>query len=70
MHTIEDQPAVGLCGSGLVDAVAAFLDGKIGFTDIPKILEKTVLKEFSSGDSFEEVFETDKEARKFASSLI
>ena len=51
-------------------AVAAFLDGKIGFTDIPKILEKTVLKEFSSGDSFEEVFETDKEARKFASSLI
>ena len=51
-------------------AVAAFLDGKIGFTDIPKILEKTVEKEFSSGDSFEEVFETDKEARKFASSLI
>ena len=51
-------------------AVAAFLDGKIGFTDIPKILEKTVLKEFSSGDSFEEVFETDKEARKYASSLI
>ena len=26
MHTIEDQPAVGLCGSGLVDAVAAFLE--------------------------------------------
>ena len=51
-------------------AVAAFLEGKIGFTDIPKILEKTVEKEFSSGDSFEEVFETDKEARKFASSLI
>ena len=51
-------------------AVAAFLDGKIGFTDIPKILEKTVEKNFSDGDSFEEVFETDKEARKFASSLI
>ncbi|MBR3962271.1 MAG: 1-deoxy-D-xylulose-5-phosphate reductoisomerase [Oscillospiraceae bacterium] len=51
-------------------AVAAFLDGKIGFTDIPKILEKTVEKPFSTGDSFEEVFETDKEARKFASSLI
>jgi 1-deoxy-D-xylulose-5-phosphate reductoisomerase len=51
-------------------AVAAFLEGKIGFTDIPKILEKTVEKEFSVGDSFEEVFETDKEARKFASSLI
>ena len=51
-------------------AVAAFLEGKIGFTDIPKILEKTVEKEFSCGDTFEEVFETDKEARKFASSLI
>ena len=51
-------------------AVAAFLEGKIGFTDIPKILEKTVEKPFSTGDSFEEVFETDKEARKFASSLI
>ena len=51
-------------------AVAAFLDGKIGFNDIPKILEKTVEKSFSEGDSFEEVFETDKEARKFASSLI
>ena len=51
-------------------AVAAFLEGKIGFTDIPKILEKTVEKSFANGDSFEEVFETDKEARKFASSLI
>ncbi|MBQ5357478.1 MAG: 1-deoxy-D-xylulose-5-phosphate reductoisomerase [Oscillospiraceae bacterium] len=51
-------------------AVAAFLEGKIGFTDIPKILEKTVEKSFSNGDTFEEVFETDKEARKFASSLI
>ncbi|MBQ3531743.1 MAG: 1-deoxy-D-xylulose-5-phosphate reductoisomerase [Oscillospiraceae bacterium] len=51
-------------------AVAAFLEGKIGFTDIPKILEQTVEKNFSNGDSFEEVFETDKEARKFAASLI
>ncbi len=51
-------------------AVAAFLEGKIGFTDIPKILEKTVEKSFSEGNTFEEVFETDKEARKFAASLI
>ena len=51
-------------------AVAAFLEGKIGFNDIPKILEKTVEKSFSDGDSFEEVFETDSEARKFAASLI
>ena len=51
-------------------AVAAFLEGKIGFNDIPKILEKTVEKSFSDCDSFEEVFETDSEARKFAASLI
>ena len=51
-------------------AVAAYLDGKIGFNDIPKILEKTTEKAFSDGDSFEEVFYTDTEARKFASSVI
>ena len=51
-------------------AVAAFLEGKIRFTEIPKILEKTVEKNFAEGDSFEEVFETDREARKFAGSLI
>ena len=51
-------------------AVAAFLDGKIKFTDIPKIIEKTIEKEFSKGNSFEEVFYTDSEARKFASALV
>ncbi|MBR3953614.1 MAG: 1-deoxy-D-xylulose-5-phosphate reductoisomerase [Oscillospiraceae bacterium] len=51
-------------------AVAAFLEGKIGFTDIPKIIEKTVEMSLPGGTTFEEVFETDKEARKFASSLI
>ncbi len=51
-------------------AVAAFLEGKIGFTDIPKIVEKTVEKPFTNGDSFEEVFYTDTGARKFALSLI
>ena len=51
-------------------AVAAFLDGKIKFTDIPKIIEKTIEKEFAKGDSFEEVFYTDSEARKFASALV
>lgn len=25
-HTIDDKPAVGICGSGLIDAVAAFLE--------------------------------------------
>ena len=33
-------------------AVAAFLDGKIKFTDIPKIIEKTIEKEFAKGNSF------------------
>ena len=51
-------------------AVAAFLDGKIKFTDIPKIIEKTIEKEFAKGDSFEEVCYTDSEARKFASALV
>ena len=26
VHTIDDAPAVGLCGSGLIDAIAVFLD--------------------------------------------
>ena len=51
-------------------AVAAFLDGKIKFTDIPKIIEKTIEKEFAKGNSFEEVFYIDSEARKFASALV
>ena len=50
-------------------AVPAFLDGRIKFTDIPKIIEKTVNMPLPNGDSFEEVFETDFEARKFAASL-
>ena len=43
---------------------------KIKFTDIPKIIEKTIEKEFAKGNSFEEVFYTDSEARKFASALV
>ncbi len=50
-------------------AVEAFLCGKIKFTDIPKIIEKTLNMPLPNGDSFEEVFETDVEARKFAASL-
>ena len=38
--------------------------------DIPKIIEKTIDKEFAKGNSFEEVFYTDSEARKFASALV
>lgn len=51
-------------------AVKAFLEEKIGFLDIPKIVEKAVEKHFTDGDSFEEIFYTDIEARKFAESLI
>ena len=51
-------------------AVAAFLDGKIGFCDIPKIVEKTVEMPLPGGDTFEEVYETDIEARKYALALI
>ena len=51
-------------------AVAAFLEGKIKFTDIPRIIEKTIEMEFTKGNSFDEVFYTDCEARKFASELV
>ena len=50
-------------------AVEAFLSGRIKFTDIPKIIEKTVDMPLPGGDSFEEVLLTDAEARKFAASL-
>lgn len=51
-------------------AVEAFLNGKIAFTEIPEILEKTVEMSLPDGTNFDDVFETDIEARKFAESLI
>lgn len=51
-------------------AVEAFLNGKIAFTEIPEILEKTVEMSLPDGTNFDDVFETDIEARKFAASLI
>jgi 1-deoxy-D-xylulose-5-phosphate reductoisomerase len=42
-------------------AVAAFLDGRIGFNDIPSVLEKTVEMPLPEGDSFEAVFAADRE---------
>ncbi len=52
-------------------AVGAFLDGKIKFTDITKVIEKSL----SSWSNFKlsnlnEIFENDKEARLFAGNLI
>ena len=29
LHTIDDAPAVGLCGTGLIDAVAAMVEGEV-----------------------------------------
>ena len=53
------------------DNGAAFCNG---FAELIKSLggeiEKTVEMPLPGGTTFEEVFETDKEARKFASSLI
>ena len=52
-------------------AVSAFINGKIGFLDIPKITEQ-VLKNDWTGEpeNFSEIFEADKLARNFASEYI
>ena len=41
IHTIENKPPVGLCGSGLVDAIAAFLE--IGSIDETGAMEEDFL---------------------------
>ena len=52
-------------------AVDAFLNDKIRFTDIPAIVEKTMEKaEFLAHPTLDDLFETDKEARKIAGSLV
>ena len=49
----------------------AFLDGKIGFLDIADLNEKTMDKiSFQSQPKLEELFDTDKEARRIALELI
>ncbi|WP_303290799.1 1-deoxy-D-xylulose-5-phosphate reductoisomerase [Marinobacter sp. SS5-14b] len=52
-------------------AVAAFLDGKLGFTDIPVIIERTLAAtEVSEADSFDTIFVKDAEARERAREQI
>ena len=52
-------------------AVRAFLDGAIPFTDIVKVVEKTMaLMPASHPTSISEIFEADREARRRALSLI
>jgi 1-deoxy-D-xylulose-5-phosphate reductoisomerase len=48
-------------------AVAAFLEGSIGFTDIPQVIE-AVLGETETGkmESIKQVLESDSEARRLA----
>lgn len=52
-------------------AVEAFLEGKLEFHKIPEIIEKTLHKHINiSNPSLEEIFEADKWARMYASSLV
>ncbi|MGQ9848088.1 MAG: 1-deoxy-D-xylulose-5-phosphate reductoisomerase [Bacteroidales bacterium] len=52
-------------------AVEAFLNNKIGFYDIPKIIEKSISKiMLIEHPSLQQLIETDKETRIFAKSLI
>lgn len=53
------------------EAVAAFLTGTLGFTDIPVIIERTLAAtEVVAGDSFEIIFAKDAEARRYAREQI
>jgi 1-deoxy-D-xylulose-5-phosphate reductoisomerase len=52
-------------------AVAAFLDGKIGFLEIPRIIEQAVAASNSGTlGSIAEVLEADAEARRYAQELV
>ena len=52
-------------------AVAAFLDGKIGFNDIPRIIEDAVSASNSGKlESIAEVLEADSEARRYAQERV
>jgi 1-deoxy-D-xylulose-5-phosphate reductoisomerase len=52
-------------------AVAAFLEGGIGFDEIPRIIEKTVSASNSGMlGSIQEVLQADKEARRYAEQQV
>lgn len=52
-------------------AVHAFIDGKIKYTMIPKIVKKVLDKDWTATiDSFETVFEIDSKARNFGADLV
>jgi 1-deoxy-D-xylulose-5-phosphate reductoisomerase len=65
----ESMPAV-MNGANEV-AVEAFLRGKIGFLDIPALIEKTMEAHYTLPvESIEQVMETDKWARQKANELL
>ncbi len=45
--TIKEQPAVGICGSGLIDAVAVFLE--LGYIDKSGSVEKPIIIQANGG---------------------
>jgi 1-deoxy-D-xylulose-5-phosphate reductoisomerase len=52
-------------------AVHAFLEGKLGFVDIPRVIEGSLeAVEPTSVDSFDDLFDADAEARRVASALV
>ena len=52
-------------------AVAAFLEGRIGFTDIPRIIETVLSRNpFITDPSLDDIYSTDFEAKKRAAELI
>ena len=52
-------------------AVEAFTQNKIGFTDIQRVTQKTLEKDFTkTPESFEDVLEIDRTARRFAEEVL
>jgi 1-deoxy-D-xylulose-5-phosphate reductoisomerase len=52
-------------------AVAAFLEGKIPFTEIPKLIETTLAAhENTAADSIDRIIEADRWARQYAQERV
>ncbi len=63
--------AMGTLNAANEVAVSHFLDNKIGFLDIPKVIEKTLLSvQHKNLDSLDEVIANDQNARKVANEVI
>ncbi len=51
-------------------AVALFMDGKIGFTDIPRLVEAALRRDWPKDGDVQAVLDTDSEARALVRSLV